>query len=505
MTVAVVVPTIGRPQLSRLFDALAVSDGPRPQRVVLVDDRREPAVDPLGGLASSWVTDRLIRRRSGGRGPAAARNVGWRAVLADWIAFLDDDVVVGPTWLADLHRDLADLGAHVAGSQGRVVVPLPDDRRPTDWERNTAALATARWITADMAYRRAVLAEVGGFDERFPAAFREDADLALRVQAAGYRLTLGDRRIEHPVRPAPWTVSVRVQRGNADDALMRRLHGPHWAEQAEAPVGRRPRHLVVTGCGVTAAALAVAGRRRAAGVALAGWVAGVVEFAGARIAPGPRDAREVARMLATSALIPPTATWHWLRGTVRHRRARPWVEHARRRIGAVLVDRDGTLVHDVPYNGDPAKVAPIGGVRPALLLLRAAGLRVGVVTNQSGVARGLLDHAAVAAVNARVDELLGPFDAWCVCPHGDADDCSCRKPRAGLIEQAAAALGVPATSCVVIGDTGADIEAAERAGALGVLVPTEVTRAEEIRSAATVCSSFAEAADQILATAVGRP
>ena len=83
----------------------------------------------------------------------------------------------------------------MAGSQGRLRVPLPAARPPTDWERNVAALEGARWATADLAYRRAVLAEVGGFDERFRRAYREDADLALRVVRAGYRIEQGG---------APW-------------------------------------------------------------------------------------------------------------------------------------------------------------------------------------------------------------------------------------------------------------------------------------------------------------
>jgi GT2 family glycosyltransferase len=78
----------------------------------------------------------------------------------------------------------------VAATQGRVQVPLPTARRPTDWERSTAGLVTAPWITADMTYRRSALSAVGGFDERFPRAFREDSDLALRVQAAGGRLVV---------------------------------------------------------------------------------------------------------------------------------------------------------------------------------------------------------------------------------------------------------------------------------------------------------------------------
>ena len=79
---------------------------------------------------------------------------------------------------------------------------------------------------------------------------------------------------------------------------------------------------------------------------------------------------------------------------------------------AVLFDRDGTLVVDVPYNGDPALVEPMPGARAALERLRAAGLRIGVVTNQSGLARGRFTADQLDAVNRRVEELLGPFDDW---------------------------------------------------------------------------------------------
>ena len=152
-------------------------------------------------------------------------------------------------------------------------------------------------------------------------------------------------------------------------------------------------------------------------------------------------------------------------------------------IDLVLFDRDGTLVHDVPYNGDPDRVRPVDGAREALLLLRARGIGTGVVTNQSGIARGLLSTADVRRVNERIDELLGPFDVWAVCPHGPDDGCQCRKPRPGMILQAAERLRTPAERIAVIGDIGADVEAARRAGALGVLVPTPQTLPEEITAA----------------------
>ena len=90
---------------------------------------------------------------------------------------------------------------------------------------------------------------------------------------------------------------------------------------------------------------------------------------------------------------------------------------------AVIFDRAGTLVIDVPYNGDPKLVEPFADARQALDRLRERGLPLAVVSNQSGVARGLIDEEQVRAVNARVDELLGPFAVWLYCPHGPDDAC----------------------------------------------------------------------------------
>jgi HAD superfamily hydrolase (TIGR01662 family) len=402
------------------------------------------------------------------------------------VAFLDDDVRVTETWCEDLRIDLETAAPETGAVQGQITVPLPADRRPTDWERGTAGLADAWWITADIAYRRDTLVETGGFDERFPRAFREDADLALRAMDAGWTLKKGHRRTVHPVREASRWASLRAQAGNADDALMRAVHGPGWERRARAATGRRARHLAITAAAVAAAGLTVTGRRRSGALAGAAALSGVAEFAAARVTPGPRTAEEIATMAMTSALIPPYATWHWLRGLVGARGARPWPGQPR----AVLFDRDGTLVHDVPYNGDPDRVSPMPGAREAVRRARDAGLLVGVVTNQSGVARGLITEEQVGQVNQRVDELLGPFDTWQVCPH--ADGCPSRKPAPGLVTRAAHQLGVRPEECVVIGDIGSDVAAARAAGARSVLVPTAQTLDEE-RLGARVARSLADA------------
>jgi hypothetical protein len=302
--VSVVVPTVGRPSRAAL-------------------------VRSLGDLTAAAVPVELLTVDGRGRGPAAARNAGWRAARHEWVAFLDDDVLAGPDWLPCLIQDLT-VDETVGGVQGRVTVPVPTGRAPTDWERVTAGLADGAWITADMAYRRAALAQVGGFDERFPRAFREDAELALRVRSAGWQLLRGSRTIMHPVRPErPW-VSVRTQRGNADDALLLRMYGRRWRALLAIPAGRRARHAAVTVTGLAWLGLtgvaALTGRRpfRAAAI-IAGlaWMAGTAQFAAARIRPGPRTTPEVATMIATSIAIPPVAVAAWCRGWLRWRGARP--------------------------------------------------------------------------------------------------------------------------------------------------------------------------------------
>jgi glycosyltransferase involved in cell wall biosynthesis len=315
---AVVVPTIGRPCLADCLRALEGAGGPAPEEVVVVDDRPAPGA-PLPLDAAGALRPRTRVLAGGGRGPAAARNTGLRTVGTPWVVFLDDDVQVTPGWGAALAADLAAADAHTGGVQGRLTVPLPAGRRPTDAERGTAGLEDAAWATADMAYRAQALKETGGFDERFRRAFREDADLALRVQDAGWTLRRGRRLTRHPVRPADRWASVRAQRGNADDVLMTRLHGPGWWTRARAPRGRLPRHLAVTGAAAAALVLAAAGHRRAAACAAVAWAAGTAEFSLARIVPGPRTADEITTMLLTSVAIPPLAVRHWIAGRLRHR------------------------------------------------------------------------------------------------------------------------------------------------------------------------------------------
>lgn len=142
----------------------------------------------------------------------------------------------------------------------------------------------------------------------------------------------------------------------------------------------------------------------------------------------------------------------------------------------VLLDRDGTLIHERRYLSDPRQVELIDGAGEALGRLRALGLGTAIVTNQSGVGRGLFDEARLAQIHRRLVVLLaaagGALDGIYVCPHVPEDDCPCRKPRPGLIERAQRELGLDPGASFVVGDKACDIELGKRVGAMTVLVRT---------------------------------
>ncbi len=135
---------------------------------------------------------------------------------------------------------------------------------------------------------------------------------------------------------------------------------------------------------------------------------------------------------------------------------------------AVLLDRDDTLIANVPYLCDPARVEPLPGAARSLRALTEQGTLLVMVTNQSGIGRGLIAPAEAAAVNARVLALFAAegvrFAGVYVCPHAPADGCDCRKPRPALLLRAAAELDLDLARSVMIGDKRGDVEAGRVAG-----------------------------------------
>ncbi len=139
----------------------------------------------------------------------------------------------------------------------------------------------------------------------------------------------------------------------------------------------------------------------------------------------------------------------------------------------LLLDRDGTLMADVGYPNNPDRVRLLARAADAVRSLSAAGFVPAVVSNQSGLARGLITPAQAAAVHERFAADFAAasgvtLPCW-YCPHGPADGCDCRKPLPGLLHQAAASLGLTGRPGVMVGDKPSDVDAGRAAGYDGFL------------------------------------
>ncbi|HKY33644.1 MAG TPA: glycosyltransferase, partial [Candidatus Polarisedimenticolia bacterium] len=222
---SVVVPTCRRPDLlRRCLQGLAEQKVAGGFETIVVDDGHDGGPQRAISCvqaAGSRMPIRVLATPRPRSGPAAARNVGWRAARAPWVAFTDDDCVPLPGWL---QGGVETLAAGADGARGGIIVPLPGD--PTDYEKNAALLSGAPFATASCFYAKEALERVGGFDERFTMAWREDTDLQLTMLEHGLRLVAAPpaTAVVHPVRPARWAVCLWQQRKTQFEALLYAKH-----------------------------------------------------------------------------------------------------------------------------------------------------------------------------------------------------------------------------------------------------------------------------------------
>ncbi len=148
---------------------------------------------------------------------------------------------------------------------------------------------------------------------------------------------------------------------------------------------------------------------------------------------------------------------------------------------AIFLDKDGTLIEDIPYNADPQRVRPMSGALEALRRLQGAGYRLIVVSNQSGVARGFFPEGALEAVEERLRAILleggVTLAGFYYCPHHPqgslpeyAVDCTCRKPKPGMLLRAAQEHDIDLQASWMIGDILDDIQAGKSAGCKAILI-----------------------------------
>jgi D-glycero-D-manno-heptose 1,7-bisphosphate phosphatase len=153
---------------------------------------------------------------------------------------------------------------------------------------------------------------------------------------------------------------------------------------------------------------------------------------------------------------------------------------------AIILDRDGTIIVDHGYLDDPARIEFLPGALEGLRQWHELGHPLLVVSNQSGIGRGVLSTDRVLQINARMQELLraagAPLDGIYFCPHSPSDGCDCRKPHTRLVEEAAATLGFEPRDAVVIGDKSSDIGLGRRLGAITMLVSADGRASDGIQT-----------------------
>jgi GT2 family glycosyltransferase len=320
--VCVVVPTYRRPEMlerclaalasqrfaAGAFEIVVADDGPeeRVRRRV-----RHWALVTGGAPAIRYVAVTHTQ------GPAGARNRGWEAGASAVIAFTDDDTVPRPDWLHEGYRALTAKPSTLAAA-GRVVVPLPKDRAPTDGEKDTGRLGEAEFVTANCFVRRSALEAIGGFDERFTSAWREDSDLQFRLMGLRGEIVRAPAAIvEHPVRPAGWLDNLRAHRRIAFDALLYKKHPRLYRERIRGSPPWGYYAIVAAALAMPLGALSRSPLLATLGFVV--WLALTARFTLQRLHGTSHAPRHVGQMIATSMMIPPVAVFWRLAGALRYR------------------------------------------------------------------------------------------------------------------------------------------------------------------------------------------
>ena len=318
LDVSVVIPTYRRDDLlRRCLERLIAQDFPRDRfEIIVVDDACSESTPPLVAEIAACHPEVTLRVLPGcGRGPATARNIGWRAARGAVIAFVDDDAYpADETWLREGWEAFRD--ERVAAVSGRTEVPAGDP--PTDFQRNVKELEKGAFITCNAFCRRSVLEQVGGFDERFTAPFREDSDLQFRLEATGGVIRRNPRaRVVHPAPPGRFAVSLRLQRYSVYNALLYKKHPVRYRREIQK---LPPLHYYATLGSATGALVAALAGRRGSAVALAlAWAGLEGRFFFRRARGASHRPRHLLDLALTSLLIPPLSIYWRLRGAVRYR------------------------------------------------------------------------------------------------------------------------------------------------------------------------------------------
>jgi glycosyltransferase involved in cell wall biosynthesis len=318
--VSVVIPTFKRPALLlKCLAQLARQDFPKERyEVIVVTDgidletvtKVTEFYHPISFFNLSCYS--LGKKQ----GPAAARNRGAQYANGELIAFTDDDCLPQPDWISEYWKAYDALQEKEAAFTGQTVVP--HSTRPTDYERNIAQLETAEFITANCAITKTAFNRVGGFDEDFKMAWREDSDMNFKLLKASIQIhPVKNATVVHPVRKAVWGVSLKEQKKGLFNALLYKKHEQLYRQKIDSTaLWNYYSMLLLFFMSLTGF---INGFYLLALIPFIGWLILVIEFIVRRLRSTSKQMSHIVEMIITSLLIPFLSVFWSLYGSFKYK------------------------------------------------------------------------------------------------------------------------------------------------------------------------------------------
>jgi glycosyltransferase involved in cell wall biosynthesis len=303
--VSIIIPTYNRPQLlKRCLKSLEFQNFPKSayEIIVVTDGPDEETINVITESAGNqFVSNIRCYSLPVKKGPAAARNTGWKMAKGQLILFTDDDCIPAFDWIKTYYRAFEFYNETTIAFTGKIKVPTSDT--PTDFELNTLQLETADFVTANCACSREALEKVNGFDEAFTMAWREHSDLEFRFLELGIQIKKIEKAVvTHPVRKAPWGISLKEQKKSMFNALLFKKHPQLYKTKVDQRILWNYYFMIIFLSGCCIALLY--DRKLLALTCFTGWLILVSSFISKRLANASHSFKHVTEMIATSILIP---------------------------------------------------------------------------------------------------------------------------------------------------------------------------------------------------------
>lgn len=314
--ISVVIPTYRRPLLLKKCLAALINQNfdPGSYEIIVVSDGYDQITEEVVKKTAHLHPYLRYLHLPEKKGPAAARNFGWQHAAGSLIAFTDDDTLPDRNWISAFYS-VYKQELEIAFT-GKVKVPISST--PTDYEKNTAGLETAEFVTANCCCSKAALMKTGGFDERFSMAWREDSDLEFKLLLGKIPIVhVPDAIIVHPVRKAFWGVSLKEQKKGMYNALLYKKFPRLYRKKIQpAP----PWNYYIINLSILLLLVGVLTQTKWLALAASvSWLVLVCSFIVKRLKDTSRSFQHVAEMVFTSMVIPFLSVYWQIYGAVKYR------------------------------------------------------------------------------------------------------------------------------------------------------------------------------------------